>query len=115
MNSLRRWRKEGKEAAVPDQRNIFPAGTAGYIQSILSRSAFMMEQLQDYYTLEQWKAAWKFVQTHPDFARSSLWNKTKAAVLGRIIRKREKAERERESARQFHLCRRQRRCWDTAV
>jgi hypothetical protein len=100
---LPRWRKEGKEVVVSDQQNIFPAGTAGHIRSILSKSAFMMEQLQTYYTLEQWKAAWEFVQTHPDFARSSLWNKTKAAVLGRIIRKREKAERKRESARQFHL------------
>jgi hypothetical protein len=72
---------------------VFPDGTADHISSILHLSAFGMETRQHIYTLAQLKEAMQFAQTHPELARWRLWNKTKANTLGRIIRKREKAER----------------------
>ncbi len=81
-----------RKAAV-HEKQVFPAGTAGHIRSILHQSAFGLEMIQSNFTVAQLKEAREFAQAHPELASAGLWNKTKAATLGRIIRKREKAEK----------------------
>lgn len=68
----------------------FPPDTPQHVRALLSGSAYWMKRMARRYSLRELQEALDFAQAHPDFAASPLWNKTKAATLGRLIRKRQR-------------------------
>lgn len=82
----------------------FPPNAPVHVKTILSQSAFWIRKNQVRYASKQLQDALDFALAHADFARSSMWNKTKLTALESAILQQKRREQKRaEADRQFRI------------